>query len=59
MMGVDAKLEVRECGPSDDGSRAWAVLATSTTLSFSNETSAPEEFRPSMVCTTTRRGEGG
>lgn len=51
MMGVDAKLEVRERSASD-GSRAGQEPApepASTELSFSSETSAPDELRMSMI----------
>lgn len=53
MMGVDAKLEVRECSASD-GSRAGPEPA-STELSFSSETSAPDELRMSMIGGTAER----
>jgi len=59
MAGVDATLEVRERS-ANDGTRAGAGHAGSAALllllplmlmllSFSNETSAPDELRPSMV----------
>jgi hypothetical protein len=64
MAGVDATLEVRDRS-ANDGTRAGAGPAGSAALlpllllllmlmllSFSNETSAPDELRPSMVWTT-------
>lgn len=47
MMGVDAKLEERECSACDE-CRAGPELAP-TELSFSSETSAPDELRMSMI----------
>ena len=62
MAGVDAKaskLEVRDRCANDGGRAGAGASVSAALLSFSSETSAPDEFRPSMVWTAAgiiRRG---
>jgi len=44
--GVDALLQVRDCGCGNDGSR---MVGRSASLSFNNEILRPKEFRASMI----------